>query len=105
MEKEFMPSQYAIGIDLGTTNSVLAYTRLGDDKPQVTLLPIPQLVAAATVEARNMLPSFLYLGTEQEAAGGTLDLPWARGRDYAVGAMAVTFPGGSLRYFSVEAQS
>ena len=45
-----MPSQYAIGIDLGTTNSVLAYTRLGDDKPQVSLLPVPQLVAAATVE-------------------------------------------------------
>ena len=33
-----MPSQYAIGIDLGTTNSVLAYARLGDESPDVKLL-------------------------------------------------------------------
>lgn len=84
-----MTAKFAIGIDLGTTNSVLAYAPLGSDRAKVELLPLPQLVAASTVEARNMLPSFLYLGTEQEAAGGTLDLPWARGRDFAVGAMAV----------------
>jgi molecular chaperone DnaK (HSP70) len=83
-----MPAQYAIGIDLGTTNSVLAYTRLGEDRPKVELLPVPQLVAAGTVEGRNMLPSFLYLGTGQEAGGGAFDLPWAKGQDYAVGALA-----------------
>ena len=84
-----MAAQYAIGIDLGTTNSVLAYTRLFDDNGKVELLPIPQLTAAGVVESRNMLPSFLYLGTEAEAAGGAFDLPWERGRSYAVGAMAV----------------
>ena len=36
-----------------------------------------------------MLPSFLYLGTDQEAGGGALDLPWSRGRHYALGALAV----------------
>jgi hypothetical protein len=81
--------QFAIGIDLGTTNSVLAYTKLGDERAKVELLPIPQLVAAGTVEARHVLPSFLYLGTEAEAAGGGFDLPWERGRQYAVGALAV----------------
>ena len=35
-----------------------------------------------------MLPSFLYLATEQEAAGGAYDLPWEKKRDYAVGALA-----------------
>src|SRR4051794_32617102 len=67
-----MPAQYAIGIDLGTTNSVLAYARLGDDRPQLQLLPIPQLVAAGTVEDRGVLSSFLYLGTEAEAGSGSL---------------------------------
>ncbi len=84
-----MPAQYAIGIDLGTTNSVLAYTRLGQDKATVELLPIPQLVAAGTVEARDMLPSFLYLGTDAEAAAGAFDLPWERGRSHVVGTLAV----------------
>src|SRR5438105_3352536 len=67
--------QYSIGIDLGTTNSVLAFARLGEDHAKVEIVPIPQLVAAGTLEARNMLPSFLYLGTEQEKSGGTLDVP------------------------------
>ncbi|HET6248777.1 MAG TPA: Hsp70 family protein, partial [Tepidisphaeraceae bacterium] len=84
-----MAAKYAIGIDLGTTNSVLAYAPLGDDAPAVSLLPIPQLAAAATVEAREVLPSFLYLGTDQEAAAGALDLPWEKGKTDAVGAMAV----------------
>ena len=71
-----MNSQYAIGIDLGTTNSVLAYTPLGLEKPEVKLLPIPQLVAAGTVEPRTTLPSFLYLATEAER--DALKLPWSK---------------------------
>ena len=53
------------------------------------MLPIPQLVATGTLEPRNVLPSFLYLGTEAEAASGSFDLPWERGRQYAVGMLAV----------------
>ncbi|HEX6985841.1 MAG TPA: Hsp70 family protein, partial [Planctomycetaceae bacterium] len=49
-------------------------------------LPVPQLVAAGTVEARSALPSFLYLGTDAEV--GTFDLPWGQGRNYAVGEAA-----------------
>ena len=35
-----MPAKYIIGIDLGTTNSALAYAALDADKPEVTLLPL-----------------------------------------------------------------
>ena len=83
-----MSAQYVIGIDLGTTNSVLAFAPLDADQPRLELLPRPQLVAAATAESRSMLPSFLYLAAPHEAAGGSLDLPWAAGRDYAVGEFA-----------------
>ncbi len=83
-----MSARYVIGIDLGTTNSVVAYASLAGDQADVKLLPIPQLVAPATVESRTMLPSFLYLGTKTDASGGTFDLPWAKGRDYAVGEFA-----------------
>jgi molecular chaperone DnaK (HSP70) len=63
-----MSAKFAIGIDLGTTNSVLAYAPLGQENPQVSLLSIPQLATPNSVENRQMLPSFLYLGTEAEAA-------------------------------------
>ncbi|MBA3311981.1 MAG: Hsp70 family protein [Planctomycetaceae bacterium] len=81
-----MPPQYIVGIDLGTTNSVLAYASLAADAPEVHVLPIPQLVAPGTVDSRSTLPSFLYLATEAET--GTLDLPWADGQRFAVGEVA-----------------
>lgn len=79
---------YAVGIDLGTTNSVVAFTRLGEDRPKIELLPIPQIVAAGTVEARPALPSFLYLASESEGKAATYDLPWAKNRRFAVGELA-----------------
>ena len=83
-----MPAKYVIGIDLGTTNSVLAYAPLGAEQPQVELLPIPQLVAPGVVESRTALPSFLYLAPEHEAKGGAFDLPWGKGSDFVVGELA-----------------
>ena len=83
-----MPSKYCIGIDLGTTNSVLAYSSLESDQPRVEVLQVPQLVASGTVESRTMLPSFMYLGLEHEARSGAFDVPWAAGRNFAVGEYA-----------------
>lgn len=82
-----MTAKYVIGIDLGTTNCVVAYTALDAERPKTELLPLPQLVAPGTIEARRSLPSFLYLAEEHEA-NGAFDLPWAQGRDYAVGEFA-----------------
>lgn len=83
-----MAAQYVIGIDLGTTNSVLAYAPLDSEEPEVTLLPIPQLVAPSTVESRDSLPSFTYLANQSEADGGQYDLADSTGRDFAVGEVA-----------------
>lgn len=77
-------AKYAIGIDLGTTNSVLAYALLDQEKPKVELLSIPQLIAPATVEPRSALPSFLYLPIESERPNGSYDLPWAKGKGSVV---------------------
>src|SRR5882724_6381484 len=58
-----------IGIDLGTTNSALAYIdpREGEDQdfPPIHILPIPQQVAPGRVEAHKTLPSFLFLDDTQ----------------------------------------
>src|SRR5580658_8579821 len=54
-----------VGIDLGTTNSALAYIddREGDDRefPPLHIFETPQLVAAGRIEPRRTLPSFLFL--------------------------------------------
>ncbi len=58
-----------IGIDLGTTNSAVAYIdpREAEDSafPPIHILPIPQYVAPETVEERRTLPSFLFLGDRE----------------------------------------
>ena len=57
-----------VGIDLGTTNSALAYVEnvQGElpDYPEVKVLEIPQYVAPGQIEPRRTLPSFLFLGDQ-----------------------------------------
>jgi len=58
-----------IGIDLGTTNSALAYIDPKQaseaDAPAIQVLEVPQYVAQGRMEARRTLPSFLYLGDQE----------------------------------------
>ncbi|HUQ96004.1 MAG TPA: Hsp70 family protein [Bryobacteraceae bacterium] len=60
-----------IGIDLGTTNSALAYVdprEAGEAEfPPIHVLDVPQLVAEGRMESRRTLPSFLYLADTQIA--------------------------------------
>ena len=69
--------QYSVGIDLGTTHCVLAYSRLEQDHDQSPkVLAIPQLVASGQVEKREALPSFTYLAHESQFNPQQLTLPW-----------------------------
>src|SRR5579885_3518282 len=57
-----------IGIDLGTTNSALAFIdpQEAEDSssPPIRIQPIPQVVAPGVVEPRKTLPSFLYVADQ-----------------------------------------
>jgi len=83
--------RYAVGIDLGTTHSVLSYVDLetseGDEVVQ-QVLPVPQLTSAGTIEDRPVLPSFLYLPHPDELTPADLALPWAETIPYAAGELA-----------------
>ncbi|HEY3452116.1 MAG TPA: Hsp70 family protein [Myxococcales bacterium] len=71
--------RYVVGIDLGTTNSALAYVDLrgeGDLAAQVKDLPVPQLVAPGETAERRLLPSNGYLPGEHELPQGATSLPW-----------------------------
>ena len=85
-------SRYVVGIDLGTTNSALAYAdstkSVGDGPGPVERLPIPQVVALNDVSERALLPSFLYLPATKEFPTGALELPWKSPPDRLAGSFA-----------------
>ena len=82
-----MTAKYVLGIDLGTTNCVIAFTPLDDDAT-TQLFAVPQLVDTGTVDRRTVLPAFTYLAPPHAQDDNSLDVPWTTGRDFAVGEMA-----------------
>lgn len=68
--------RYIIGIDLGTTNSALAFIDTEQPFLPVQLFAIPQLTAAGKVDTLLTLPSFCYLTAKEEWSSGDLKLPW-----------------------------
>ncbi len=83
-----MSSRFVVGIDLGTTNSAVAYVDTASPAARIESLPIPQLVAYGEVAERPALPSFLYLAGEHDVRPGDLALPWRADADYAAGELA-----------------
>ncbi|WP_322104341.1 Hsp70 family protein [Paraburkholderia sp. J41] len=86
-----MSARYSIGVDLGTTHCALSYVDLASsegEKTQQGVLAVTQLTAPGTLEAPDLLPSFLYLPHPGELTPGDLTLPWTSTRDYAVGELA-----------------
>lgn len=64
--------QYSVGIDLGTTHTVVAYAAVNDPAQNIELFEIPQLIALGEVAARPLLPSVRYhaaLGEVGQASG------------------------------------
>ena len=73
-----------IGIDLGTTNSSLAYTT-GEG---VELFAIPQLVNPGEVRPEPLLPSSLYLPGPKDFPEGSTALPWDDAPPFVIGTLA-----------------
>ncbi len=80
--------RFSIGIDLGTTNSAMAFASLGSGVPAVEVASIPQLTAPNETSPESLLPSFLYLNGEKEFAPGATTLPWDAEPKYLVGRFA-----------------
>ncbi|MFA6009728.1 MAG: Hsp70 family protein [Desulfobacteraceae bacterium] len=81
-------ARYIIGIDLGTTNTVAAYTLAQPedaDQAAITIFQVPQLVGHGSVASREILPSFLFLAETHDVEKGGLALPWNDKNSIAVG--------------------
>jgi len=79
---------YIIGIDLGTTNSVAAYTEVNSTRGEtsdIKILKIPQLTCPGTVEKREILPSFILMHEKNDDRDEALNLPWDNETHYVVG--------------------
>lgn len=63
-------AKYLIGIDLGTTNSTLAYKELKGDE-EIIHFEVEQRVAIDQMQALKTLPSFLYFFMPEEGEGYT----------------------------------
>jgi len=86
-----MEPRFAVGIDLGTTNSVLSSVDLAasdGDEVQLAVQAIPQLTGPGAVEERAQLPSFIYMPHSDELAAGDLTLPWSGQNHFALGELA-----------------
>ena len=101
MESFFEPEEYQyryiIGIDLGTTNSAVAYIDLAQQTDQagldqteraIRLFDIPQFVAQGELGSLSILPSFLYLPGPYDLPEGSTALPWNPEREHIVGEFA-----------------
>jgi molecular chaperone DnaK (HSP70) len=70
---------FAVGIDLGTTNTVVASAPL-DGSAGAEVFDVPQVVGAGEVESRPLLPSMLYAPLDGEHAPDLWnDAPWVLG--------------------------
>ncbi|MDM8523920.1 Hsp70 family protein [Desulfococcaceae bacterium HSG8] len=82
---------YIVGIDLGTTNSVVAYTEANIEKgktPDIRVFEVPQLVEAGAIENRQSLPSSILLPGKHDVSEDALCLPWDEASKIAVGEFA-----------------
>ncbi|BCF99510.1 heat-shock protein [Paraburkholderia sp. PGU19] len=67
-------ARFTVGIDLGTSNTVVAYVEAGSD--DIRVFEVDQLVAPGEVAARPLLPSVRYHPAAGELNPGDLQLPW-----------------------------
>jgi len=70
--------KYFVGIDLGTTNSVVSYRDANDAVDNNHLLSIPQFMSDASIREFTHLPSAIYILAKDEQGQLSQTLPWSQ---------------------------
>lgn len=73
------PARFVVGIDLGTTNTAVAFADLRAKRRKVEIFRIAQLTAPGEIERRDTLPSFHLEPAPGQFDAAALRLPWERG--------------------------
>lgn len=87
---ELIDQRYIVGIDLGTTNSAVAYVDLQAEagRRRTEIFSIPQLTGPGEISNLTVLPSFLYIPGAYDISKGALTMPWQSPEDHFAGAFA-----------------
>jgi hypothetical protein len=85
-----LDSEFIVGVDLGTTNSALAYCEKtgGSESIHIEVDAVPQVVNPNEVAERTLLPSFLYIPGDLDFPKGSLSLPWDASPEFVIGELA-----------------
>ena len=83
-----MAPRFSLGIDLGTTNSAIAFSEVESDHTEI--LEITQILGPHRVGEKPTLPSALYIPHPDEFSAGAFPLPWrtAEGGEAIIGHFA-----------------
>lgn len=68
-------ANYLVGIDLGTTHTVVAYAKANNTSQEIQIFQIEQLIAPGQVAARPLLPSVRYHPADGELSEADLTFP------------------------------
>ncbi|MFT4639024.1 MAG: molecular chaperone DnaK (HSP70) [Verrucomicrobiales bacterium] len=69
-----MAKSFVVGIDLGTSNSAITLTEIGE--ASASIVDVLQVTGPNRLESKPGLPSVLYLANSGEFPEGALQLPW-----------------------------
>ncbi|MCK9397325.1 MAG: hsp70 family protein [Methylobacter sp.] len=97
-------ASYLVGIDLGTTHTVVAYAKVDNTNQEIQIFQIEQLVAPGQVAARALLPSVRYHPATGELSEADLLFPSA-GETAVVGEAARLLGAKSKGRFVTSAKS
>ena len=81
-------SRYYVGIDLGTTNTVVYFIDTTAEEIEPQIFKIPQITDFGEITEKETLPSFLYLPNKKEVPKKGLALPWNDNPNFSVGEFA-----------------
>jgi len=81
-------ARYIIGIDLGTTNTCVAYVDTQSAAGEISVFHVPQLTAPGEVSPNRQLPSFVYTAGAHDLGERDTALPWAPEARRFVGELA-----------------
>lgn len=84
-------AKFIVGIDLGTTNCTLSYSRLQEEAHQefdIEQFFIPQITKGGVQEDSPSLPSFIYFPLDEELKAKTAGISWDPSRSICIGSFA-----------------
>ena len=94
-------ARYIIGVDLGTTNTAVAFVDTNSADQSVHVFNVPQLVAPGELAPRPQLPSFIYTAGAHDLGPAETSMPWRHDASDAIRRVVGELARAQARAFRV----